>query len=284
MTAPVTALKVLKNFVRPYVPRIIMNHREANYYARYGEVELHLLPYLCRPSLHSIDVGANCGEFVHFLRRYSAHTWALEPHPEFVAHLERRFDGDKRVDLLSVALSDQEGVCKLYVPIVNGHVVGGCSTLSRGAVDTYGEYRTVAIRSERLDDMEFVATRNIGFIKIDVEGHEQAVLDGGLATIERFRPNVLVEIDENLSPHGVSRAREFFDRLGYKGWYVHRYRLYPIDDFNVSLLQNPKNGFDLTAALDRRARAPDFINNFLFMPSDDAVAAIKSKLSELEKG
>ena len=37
---------------------------------------------------------------------------------------------------------------------------------------------------------------NVGFIKIDVEGHEHAVLEGATKTIKRNMPNLLVEMEE----------------------------------------------------------------------------------------
>ncbi|HTG24869.1 MAG TPA: hypothetical protein VK681_32895, partial [Reyranella sp.] len=34
--------------LRSFCPQAVLNWREARYYARYGEVELHLLEFLCR--------------------------------------------------------------------------------------------------------------------------------------------------------------------------------------------------------------------------------------------
>ena len=38
-----------------------------------------------------------------------------------------------------------------------------------------------------------------GFIKIDVEGHELKVIDGAKETIEKHKPNLLIEIEEQHS-------------------------------------------------------------------------------------
>ena len=51
-----------------------------------------------------------------------------------------------------------------------------------------------------MDRLDNVYSGTAGFIKIDVEGHEQAVLDGAVETIDRCRPRLLVEVDERLSP------------------------------------------------------------------------------------
>ncbi len=42
----------------------VLNWREARFYAKYGEVELHLLDLLCRRDRDAIDVGANDGSYV----------------------------------------------------------------------------------------------------------------------------------------------------------------------------------------------------------------------------
>src|SRR6266404_5337131 len=59
----------LRQALRSLCPRPLLNWREARFYARYGEVELHLLEFLCRADQDAIDIGANDGSYVHFLRR-----------------------------------------------------------------------------------------------------------------------------------------------------------------------------------------------------------------------
>ena len=54
--------------LRSFCPQAVLNWREARFYARYGEVELHLLEFLCRRDQDAIDVGANDGSYVHYLR------------------------------------------------------------------------------------------------------------------------------------------------------------------------------------------------------------------------
>jgi hypothetical protein len=67
--------------LRSLSPQALLNWRESRYYGRYGEVELHLLEFLCRRDRDAIDVGANDGSYVHFLRRHARHVIAFEPMP-----------------------------------------------------------------------------------------------------------------------------------------------------------------------------------------------------------
>ena len=44
--------------LRSICPQALLNWREARFYGRYGEVELHLLEFLCSRDKDAIDVGA----------------------------------------------------------------------------------------------------------------------------------------------------------------------------------------------------------------------------------
>src|SRR5512139_3365862 len=198
--------------VRSLSPQALLNWREARFYGRYGEVELHLLEFLCRRDQDAIDVGANDGSYVHFLRRHARRVIAFEPMPSLARALHRKFR--RGVVVESVALSDAAGVVSLRMPVVDGVVVTGCSTVSSAASATYPAHRAIEVPMDRLDS---IYGDDVGFIKIDVEGHEQAVLDGAVETIRRCRPRLLVEVDERLSPGGLARAKAYFKDLGYHG-------------------------------------------------------------------
>ena len=256
--------------LRSICPQAVLNWREARYYKRYGEVELHLLEFLCQRDRDAIDVGANDGCYVHYLRRYARRAIAFEPMPVFARMLRRKFR--RRVVVESVALSDAAGTVSLCMPVVDGAVVGGCSTISSAASAVYPARRAIEVPTDRLDD---VYGDDVGFIKIDVEGHQQAVLDGAVATIRRCRPRMLVEVEERLSPGGLARAKAYFKDLGYRGYYVHDGRLKPIDQFSIAHLQKTSNLPDLTATLKERERFGQYIYNFIFLPPGEPTETLR---------
>ena len=225
---------------------------------------MHLLEFLCRGDADAIDVGANDGSYVHYMRRYARHVLAFEPMPNLADKLRRKFPRDVTVE--GIALSDKSGRIELRMPVVDGVVVTGCSTISREASATYPAYRGIEVPMDTLDN---VYRGHAAIIKIDVEGHEQAVLDGAVETIRRCRPRVLVELLETLAPGGIQRARAYFDRLGYRGYFVHRGDIKPIERFSVEEMQNPANLPDLTAPLQARQRFGRFIYNFIFLPPQE---------------
>lgn len=256
--------------LRSFLPQSLLNWREARFYGRYGEVELHLLEFLCRRDADAIDVGANDGSYVHYLRRHARKVVAFEPMPLLARALRDKFPGND-VAVEQVALSDHEGTVELHMPVVDGVVVTGCSTISTGASGTYPASRAIEVPMDRLDA---VYKGRVGFIKIDVEGHEQAVLDGAVQTIRRCRPRMLVEVDDRLSPGGLARARAYFDRLGYTGHFVRQGKLEPIGAFSIEEMQRPDKLPDLTAPLTARKRFGSYIYNFIFLPADEPASTM----------
>ena len=67
----------------------LLNWREARFYGRFGEVELHLLEFLCRRDQDAIDVGANDGSYVHYLRRHARRVIASDLSSEMLAAVAR---------------------------------------------------------------------------------------------------------------------------------------------------------------------------------------------------
>ena len=271
-------LKEVRRTLRSACPQALLNWREARFYGRYGEVELHLLEFLCRRDQDALDVGANDGSYVHYLRRHARRVIAFEPIPALARALRRKFP--RRVVVESLALSDKSGTVPLCMPVVDGVLVTGCSTVSTAATSTYPAHRAIDVPMDRLDN---VYKDEVGFIKIDVEGHQQAVLDGAIQTIQRCRPRMLVEAEERLSPGGLQRAKAFFSGLGYNGYYVRKGRIEPIDSFSIKELQNPANLPDLTAPLEQRERFGSYIYNFIFLPPGESPEAVRRLSAHLRQ-
>ena len=257
-------LRQMRKALRSVCPQALLNWREARYYGRYGEVELHLLEFLCRRDLDALDVGANDGSYVHFLRRHARHVIAFEPMPVLARALGQKFR--RGVTIEPIALSDALGTVSLHMPVVDGVTVTGCSTVAPQAYSAYPAHRAIEVPMDRLDN---VYGGEVGFIKIDVEGHQQAVLDGALGTIRRCRPRLLVEVEERLSPGGLAPAKAYFRDLGYQGYFVWQGRLEPISQFSIEQMQDPANLPTLTAPLERRERFGRYIYNFIFLPPDE---------------
>ncbi|MCP5368491.1 MAG: FkbM family methyltransferase [Hyphomicrobiales bacterium] len=242
---PATLEERLKHFLVP--PRLYMRYR-AGKELRKGERELHLLPALVDPSRTAVDAGANKGVWSHLLAARARAVHAFEPNPKLFPILRR--GAAANVTCHPLALSDRAGTARLNVPM--GH--GGYSN-QRGTLRDLGgdqAHASVEIATARLDDLDL---GDIGFMKIDVEGHELTVLDGARQTLARCRPNLIIEIEEKHTGRPIEDQVAQVEALGYTCLVYHRGSL------KLFATLDP-------AAIHRRpAAAEDYIFNFVFLPA-----------------
>jgi hypothetical protein len=92
-------------------------------------------------------------------------------------------------------------------------------------------------------------------IKIDVEGHQLAVLRGGVRTIVRDHPVLCIEIEQRHSTTPIQEQFAVLCGLGYVGFFLRESRLCPIREFSYEIHQAPY----LPMA------GPGYVNNFLFV-------------------
>jgi FkbM family methyltransferase len=259
-----------KRALRAVLPQAVLNWREMRYFAKYGEIELHVVDHLCRRDEDSIDIGANDGCYIHVMKKYSRYVHAFEPIPWLAQDLHRKFR--RGVSIKQIALSNEPGNTVLHLPIVNGQLVPGCSSISAEASAYYKQHQEIPVRMEKLDD---IYRGKAGFIKIDVEGHEESVLEGARQTIVRCQPRMLVEIDERLAENGYKNISKFFADLDYRGFLIVNRQVIGSERYDRATMQRPEDLPDLSARLEVRPRFARYIHNFLFFPAAEAEGLVR---------
>jgi FkbM family methyltransferase len=224
------------------------------------EPELQLLDWACDRRKLSIDVGASRGRFAARLLPRSAGLALFEPRTRELERLRQLFaEAGARVSYFADPLSDSEREV-VFRQMANG---GGRSTIeSDNPLLPGDQIQGIPLRARTLDSFGFP---EVGFIKIDVEGHEEAVLRGALGLIERDRPNLLIELEERHKPGCIGSVRSLLARYGYTMWF-HDEGLRPGESFDPDTLQNP-------AHVDGGRVVGKYINNFLFLPPGHPRAA-----------
>lgn len=238
-------------------PRLLWHYRIRNWKIETLESEAKFLAKLCRRSMCSIDVGAANGAYTAHSLVYSSKVVAFEPRPEAALHLRNMFR-TKLVQVEEVALSDEPGETTLRVPMQGSMLA---TMEGRNSLEGAPLGSSMTVRKRRLDSYNFTS---VGFIKIDVEGHEAAVLRGATETITRERPNVMVEIEERHNPGSIRTVSEWFADLEFSGFFLFENKLVSMSQFRVEEHQIRAN------LLDNAIRTGTYINNFIFLPTDQS--------------
>ena len=161
--------------LKHYAPRAWFRFKFLKYkYLKRGEPEIHLIRHLVAPGTTAIDIGCSIGIYAAEMARYANKVIAFEANPA-VAQFARAV-APRNVEVVNVALSSAPGRATLKIPRnPKGATIDELATIEPGNPLHGGDAATTEIEMKRLDDF---AIANCSFIKIDVEGHEEAVLDG----------------------------------------------------------------------------------------------------------
>jgi len=172
------------------------------------------------PAMTCIDVGAHIGRYLSTFTRLApqgAHI-AVEPTPWKAAWLKQKF---KSAKIVAAALADTSGT-QQFVEDVNAPAFSKLHLVANGKYlsEDPRSLKRYEVPVETLDAVT-VGLSKIGLIKLDVEGAEHLVLQGGAETIARNRPAILFEAGAVASRHaqeGSSESAYTFltEKLGYK--------------------------------------------------------------------
>ena len=155
------------------------------------EDEIHFVRRMLKAGMRCLDVGANYGVFSLGCARQvgpEGRVWSFEPTARTADFLSAsiRENGFENVSLMRVALSSVSGTAKLVTHADSEH-------------NYLTEEVTNGIRCEIVDvrSLDDLASEhgleNIDFVKMDAEGAEIAILEGGEQFFERESPVVLFE-------------------------------------------------------------------------------------------
>ncbi len=225
----------------------------------YGEPEIRLLRHLVAPDKAAVDVGANNGVYTFWLRRYALRVIALDPNPDCCSLLSRSFDD--RVHVVNAACSDRAGSAELRIPCKDGNI-----NAYRGSIDTGVDFNSETLGIQvATTPLDALVEEPVGFIKIDVEGHEVSVLSGARTVFGNQRPVALVEAEERHKPGTVESVLAYFHQLAYAGFFLYEKQILPVDVFDPDRHQSE-------AVAGSGARPPGYANNFIFIPQENRAA------------
>ncbi len=197
--------------------------RSIELYGEFSELELVLFNQICKQNAVVIEVGANIGTHTMALAKLvgaNGRIYAFEPQRIIFQTLcaNMALNSITNVEAFQVAVSNEEG--SLLIPEFNYDKENNFGGIE---LDKFQHGRKVP--KVKLDD--FLELERLDFMKIDVEGMEQSVIEGAALMIERFKPILYVENDR------VEKSENLIDSIKNLGYniYMHNPRLFNPDNF-----------------------------------------------------
>lgn len=193
-----------------------------NFGGAYEAAESRAMNLLASGARCILDVGANLG--IHALRlavrEPQAVVHAFEPLPQSFECLSRNIARNglgERVRAHGFGLSRENGSFDFHIAPENGTNASLLNVAGRS------DARRVVGLTLRLDDWAGNTGAAPDYLKVDVEGAELWVFEGGAGTIERHQPRVFCELLRKWSaPFGYhpNDVLRFFAARGYGCWAV----------------------------------------------------------------
>jgi FkbM family methyltransferase len=179
------------------------------------EEDRKLLQRVLRPGDTVVDIGANIGSHTMIAAKLvGAHgrVFAVEAHPRIF-----------RVHSRNIALNRYNNVTSFNVAL--GAHKGVVRFSDRGDDDTQNTVLTdnidgIEVPVEKLDDLA-IQIGPIALMKVDVEGYEKSVFEGGLATLARTAVIYFEAWDQHFMRHSYKSA-ELWALLRAQGFALYR--------------------------------------------------------------
>ncbi len=214
------------------------------------EKEIKLIKDLIKPNTDSLDIGVYRGVYSYEMAKYSNIVHSFEPNPVIFKFINKNLkEIKKNIILYNCALSNKNKTMDLKIPIRNSKYDKNnfeeYYQMGKATIHTENEflnYEKFEVNTKIIDDIDFL--NEVSFIKIDVEGHEKEVIEGGIDTIKKNKPKLLVEIEEQYTKKSVQETINYINSIGYNSF--------------VYADENLKNTSDINDL--------NMYNNFVFFP------------------
>ena len=199
----------------------------------------------------SIDIGVYRGIYSFFLTDLSNYVYAFEANPLLYSKIKNSFKNKKNIKIENIAISSSAGETELRIPLrdINADydyeqkyrlgtaTIHDVNNLENKRFETIKKIKTISLD-------EYIFNHEIGFIKIDVEGHELDIIRGGKKFILKNKPVMLIEIEKRHSGIDPQITIDEIKSLGYQCLYVN-------DEFELKIVSKVE---DISN------------NNFVFIP------------------
>ena len=192
-----------------------------------------IISKFCKPGMIVLDVGANIGEWPLTMANgvgAQGRVYSFEPPPFLFDALNKTVVANQfnQVIVSPYALSDKSKTMDFYIQYDENELLD--ARLSR--LDSPADFKEwitdgkkakkIQVKTITLDEFAVKEKlERLDFIKIDAEGYESAIVEGGLTVLKKFRPNLILECggvydSEEKRKRMITRLRELdYSLLGW---------------------------------------------------------------------
>lgn len=183
----------------------VNNRQDGRLTYQYGKYEAAMK--FIKGNAHAVDVGSHIGLWAYFMARDFQKVTCFEPMPKHAECWRKNMQDRENATLIECALGSD--VCSVKIGTRTKGSSGDTGVLTDGR-DGY------TVPQQTLDYFEL---QDVNLLKIDCEGYEEFVLRGGIETLKRCKPVVIVEQKGTMSEQyglGMKSAVTLLISLGAK--------------------------------------------------------------------
>lgn len=207
-------MQLTRTRVGPYALDVISTDLLGQAIDRDRSWEPHITHFLAR-NLGTydvfVDVGSSYGVHVLHSSALCRRVYSFEPQKS-IHELQKnnlQLNGITNVELFNMGLGNENGLCEL-APIDYG-CRGNAGDVSIGQGGERIEVRTI-------DSLSF---EYVSHMKIDVQGYEKFVLEGGQETMTRCKPMLIVEFEDQQLAKFQYDSRQLFELIRNMGYFIY---------------------------------------------------------------
>ncbi len=243
---------ILKKFVEKFLPVRYQLPLRYFYYQRTNKLddEISYVSNLLKEKRRFLDIGANIGIYSFHFKNSFKNIDAFEPLKEISYRLQ--YFQNESVKVHNCALSNRKGKFQIYIPFLLGQPVPSLASLEK----RNGDYKVRIVKVDKVDNYDF---EDVDLIKIDVEGHEEYVIEGARNLIKRNMPILIVEIEQRHIQKQIEEVFRSILKLNYSGFFLQSGNLTSLNEFNYDSHQK---------LYLNNVTSKKYINNFIFLPND----------------
>jgi len=242
---------VLFRFQPPYmnfIEKLKLHLRAKKYETKYDIGGVAFMKSTIKKGQTVLDIGAHKGGYSYLIDKWvgkQGKIVAFEPQTilyNYLSGIKKNFKWNNLV-VEHMALSDIETLTTLFIPTnhIDKESAPGATILNNRVRDDIGFTEEVA--TDTLD--HYCAEHHLqpDFLKIDVEGNELNIFKGGIETLKKYKPSIIVECDAGyVGRDHVSETFRLLTSIGYRGSFIDDVISRPLNEFDFDTYQDHSNG------------------------------------------